>query len=96
MSELYKAKEGFIKRSIAGETLLVPFGKTTQEFNGMVVLNETGEFLWELLAQPKSKEELVQAMAGEFSASEAEIRSDVEEFLANGIKDQMIMVQPCE
>ena len=42
-----KRTKEFIKRNIAGEIVLVPSGQTAREFNGMVTLTETGEFIWE-------------------------------------------------
>ena len=35
-------KLDFVLREIAGETLLVPAGKTALDLNGMLTLNETG------------------------------------------------------
>ena len=42
-----KRTKEFIKRNIAGEIVLVPSGQTAREFNGMVTLTGTGEFIWE-------------------------------------------------
>ena len=39
-------KLDFVLREIAGETLLVPAGKTALDLNGMLTLNETGAALW--------------------------------------------------
>ena len=38
-------KLDFVLREIAGETLLVPAGKTALDLNGMLTLNETGAAL---------------------------------------------------
>ena len=40
-----KRTKEFIKRNIAGEIVLVPSGQTAREFNGMVPLTETAEFI---------------------------------------------------
>ena len=85
------AKTGFVKRTIAGETLLVPVGKTTQEFNGMVMLNETGSYLWDLMQEQKTKEELITAMKAEFDATEEELVADIDEFLEHGVEQGMII-----
>ena len=90
MATTYQAKEGFIKRKIAGEILLVPVGKTSQDFNGMIVLNESGDYLWDLLKMPHTREELLAEMQKEFSGDAAEISADLDEFLAQGIQDQLI------
>lgn len=49
-----KRTKEFIKRNIAGEIVLVPSGQTAREFNGMVTLTETGEFIWEHIEEAES------------------------------------------
>ena len=44
----YCTNEDYILREIAGETILVPTGASADHFNGMLTLNETSRFLWEL------------------------------------------------
>ena len=43
-----KIKSGFAKRNIAGSEIVVPVGNKAMEFNGMITLNESGGFFWEL------------------------------------------------
>lgn len=38
-------KKELIKRDIAGDTVLVPVGKTVMENNGLFILNELGAFI---------------------------------------------------
>lgn len=54
-----KRTKEFIKRNIAGEIVLVPSGQTAREFNGMVTLTETGEFIWEHIEEAESFNHLV-------------------------------------
>ena len=49
-----KRTKEFIKRNIAGEIVLVPSGQTAREFNGMVTLTGTGEFIWEHIEETES------------------------------------------
>ena len=42
-------KKGFMLRSIAGTHVVIPLGERVVDFNGILTLNETGAFLWELL-----------------------------------------------
>lgn len=46
-------KLDFVLREIAGETLLVPAGKTALDLNGMLTLNETGAALWRMLPEAR-------------------------------------------
>ena len=43
-----KLKDGFILRTVAGETVVLPTGGVT-DFDMMITLNDTGKFLWERL-----------------------------------------------
>ena len=74
-------KKDLIKRQIAGETVLVPFGKTVYDSNGLFILNELGGFLWDLLPAAQSEEELVSAVLAEYEADEETVRGDIGEFL---------------
>ena len=76
-------KLDFVLREIAGETLLVPAGKTALDLNGMLTLNETGAALWRMLPEAADAEALTQGLLQEFEVYTAEqVRADVEEFLA--------------
>ena len=76
-----KLKDGFILRSVAGETVVLPTGNTT-DFDVMITLNETGRFLWERLASGAEKEELVKALLGEYDVTEERAAKSVGEFVA--------------
>ena len=67
-----KRNTDFMLRDIAGEVILVPTGAATQQFNGMITLNEVAAFIWKNLDESKSKEELV---------DEETARTDVEGFV---------------
>ena len=85
----YQAKDGFVAREIAGEMLLIPTGTRTQEFNGMIRLNETGIFIWSQVERPKSINELIKSVTEEFEVSddlaEQHIRAFIEKGLQNGL-----------
>ena len=74
-------KKELIKRDIAGETILVPVGKTVYDANGLFVLNELGAFIWELLSQAQTEEEICRAVMEEYEVSAEEVSQDVSEFL---------------
>ena len=78
-----KASEDVIYRCIADEHILVPVGTAAQENNGLIVLNEVGAKVWELLLQEKNLDEMVDAIAAEYDAPEHTIRADVQELLQN-------------
>ena len=74
-------KKELIKRDIAGDTVLVPVGKTVYDSNGLFILNELGSSLWDLLPEAEDEVFLVEAVLREYEAEEAEVRRDIAEFL---------------
>ena len=76
-----KIKKELIKREIAGDTILVPVGKTVYDANGLFVLNELGGFLWERLPQAENAEQLCDAVLDEYEVSREEAARDIAEFL---------------
>lgn len=77
-----KIDKQFILRQIAGDYVIIPAGKTTLEFNGLITVNEQGVFLWQQLAQERTEEELVNAMLEEYEVDRATAQTDVAEFVA--------------
>lgn len=76
-----KIKKELIKRDVAGDSILVPVGKTVYETNGLFVLNELGAFIWDLLPDASDEEEICRAVTENYEVSEEEVRKDVKEFL---------------
>ncbi len=74
-------KKELIKRSIAGETVLVPVGRTVYEANGLFVLNELGDFLWERLPEAENEEQLLASILEEYEVDEHTARRDLRIFL---------------
>ena len=76
-----KLKKEFILREIAGEYLLVPTGKTTLEFNGLITINELGAFIWNNINQVDSEGELLNRILNEYDVEESVAKKDLDEFL---------------
>ena len=77
-----QASKDYLVRSIAGETILIPSGAAAQKFNGLVTVNALGAFIWDVLQQPVTLDELVGRITEEYEVDDATARSDAEEFLA--------------
>lgn len=75
-------KKELIKREIAGDTILVPVGKTVLDSNGLFVLNELGAFIWDLLPNVEDEEAICKAILAEYDVSAGEAAKDVAEFMA--------------
>lgn len=74
-------KKELLKREIAGESFLIPLGKTTYEANGLYALTELGGFIWDQLPQAESEEDILRAILAEYDVDEATARADLTEFL---------------
>ena len=74
-------KKELLKREIAGDSFLIPVGKSVYDSNGMFVLTELGAFIWDLLPQAESPEDILQKVLAEYEVDEATARADIAEFL---------------
>ena len=74
-------KKELLKRDIAGETILIPVGKTVYDSNGMFALNELGSFLWDQIPNAQTEEDLLKAVLNEYEVTETVARQDIAEFL---------------
>ena len=81
MEEIMKRNSDFLLSKVAGTQVLVPVGAAVADFSGIITLNETGAFLWELLGSECSVQELTQAMTNEYQVSDTQAAADVESFL---------------
>lgn len=76
-----RVSENFVLREIAGESILVPYGAAAARFNGMITMNGTGSFLWNLLREERTLDELALGLAEEYGVSVEEARADAGEFV---------------
>jgi hypothetical protein len=76
-----KRSNDFILQNVGGESILVPLGAQVMSLNGLIVLNETGRYVWELLAQERSLDELTTTVVGRFGVAAEIARADVQTFL---------------
>ena len=74
-------KKEIIKREIAGDTILVPVGKTVYDSNGLFVLNELGSFIWDLLPEAESEDAICKAILDAYEVSEEQAAKDLNEFM---------------
>lgn len=77
-----KIKKGFAVREIAGKSVVIALGEASKIFNGMIELNGTARFMWDMLALGKEEDEIVSALVAEYDVDEATVRGDVESFIA--------------
>ena len=76
-----KLKDGFVLRTVAGETVVLPTGGVTN-FDMMITLNGTGKFLWERLTVGAEEAELVEALLAEYDVTRELATQSVAIFVA--------------
>ena len=78
---MMKIKDGFILREVAGNYIVVAVGDAVKEFNGIINLNETGAFLWNVLVKGATEEELLDAILNEYEVEKEIAERDVKAFV---------------
>ncbi len=64
-----KIRKGFVLREIADTIVVVPTGELINEMKGMIHLNITGKFIWELLEKEDlTIEEIANRLMKEYGA----------------------------
>ncbi len=81
-NQRYRHTDAFVARAIAGETVLVPIRRQIGDLESIYTLNDVATFIWERLAQPATVAEIAQALDDVFAGDPAEMRSDLQAFLA--------------
>jgi len=76
-----KRKPDFVMRKIGDDNLLMPGGAQVMNLNGLITLNDTAAYLWELLAKERSLDELAAAVADRFDVAGRVAREDVRIFV---------------
>ena len=76
-----RISKDFIIREIAGDHVIVPTGTAVMNFNGLIMVNEVGAFLWEKLQEDTTLESLTENVLEEYEIDEKTARKDIEEFI---------------
>ena len=71
----------FVKRTVAGESFLVPVGEAAKKFNGLFALNELAAFIWDRLPEVADDAALVEAVLEAYDVTRETAEADTAEFL---------------
>lgn len=71
-----------ILRKVDRDVVLVPLSGQETDFQGMIVLNHTGEFLCRMLQQDTDRDSLIAALAQEYETDPEQVKTDVDAFLS--------------
>lgn len=76
-----KRSENFLLREVADTKVLVPVGEAMVNFPGMVTLNGTGAFIWELLEKEQTLQSLTEALMEHYAVEREQAQADAEAFV---------------
>lgn len=72
---------GFVVRQIVGETVAIPSGDAARQLSGLLSLNGSGKFLFDLLQSEQTHSSLVSALLDAYEIDTLTAEADVAEFL---------------
>lgn len=82
----YKTNPNFLMRKVANEYLLVAVGDTEFSSSTIMILNETGSFIWNHLQKFSTLTELIQKAKSEFEDIDGVLEQQISEFITSMIK----------
>ena len=85
-----KIREDFILRKVADSYVVVPVNDMTVDFNGIINLNETGAFLFEILQKGADNQELLDKLLSEYEVTSEKAEADIDVFIQK-LKDADIL-----
>lgn len=86
-----KLKYNFVTNEVADKIVAVAVGDDMNKFNGFIKMNDIGAYIFNMLKDDVTVDEIVAAMQKDYSdATETEIRETVEGFIAELKKSEVI------
>lgn len=76
-----KIREDLVLRKVGDTWAVFPIADGLKEYGNIMKLNETGAFLWQLLCNEISKEELIEALIKEYEIDKKTAEGTVEQYL---------------
>jgi hypothetical protein len=85
-----KIKEGFMLRNVADNYIVVPVGKASLEFKGLINLNGVGAFIWECLEKETTIEEVIDKVIKEYNIDNELATRDVNNFINKLVEAKLL------
>ena len=90
IAKTYRAKGRVVLRRIGEDRLLVPVSGDAARENCVFPVNETGEYIWNCLAQGRTLDETATAVAVAFAVAPEIARADCREFAERLLSHRLI------
>ncbi|MBQ2833310.1 MAG: PqqD family protein [Clostridia bacterium] len=75
----YQASKDYILREIADESMLIPSGDLPG--NKLIMLNDSGAFLWKALQTPKTMEDVINMARESYEDPDGMLEAHIQDFL---------------
>ena len=82
-----KLKHTFEMMELDDQIVAIPLGDGAADYHGVVKMNETGAFIFGLLKEDVTEEDILGAVSKEFALPQDEIADSVKEYIA-GFRDK--------
>lgn len=92
MIKKYMRTKNFNLRKFANDTLLFPVGDMADHMQGVIVLNELSQYIWELLEVPKTFSEIVENITSNYDVSSEKVQSDLKNLILQFEKNDVIQI----
>ncbi len=77
-----KIKKEYVLRPFADRFLAISTEETGPEQNVLITLNSSGAYVWQLLQQPMSYEQVLHKLMEKYDVDEQLARADLDRFIA--------------
>ena len=85
-----KIKDGFMLRQFGEDYIVVAVGDDAEDFNKLITLNSVGAYIYNLLNNDMTYEEIVFAVLDKYDADRKTVENDINIFLADAKKAGLI------
>lgn len=76
-----KIKKGFIVRQINNDYVVAAVGEQSKNFNGIIRLNQSAKFIWDMLEKGCDKTDIVQALLDNYEIDKEKAEQDTQHFI---------------
>lgn len=89
-----RIRESFILRKIAGTKVIIPVENSVADLDGIIAVNDTAAFLFEILQEEVSMDALVDRLMEEYEVSMEEAKNDVKWFV-DVLSERNMLIGKC-
>jgi hypothetical protein len=85
-----KIKDGYMARAMEDRYIVVSLEEDDDEFKGLITMNSSGMYIWELLQNNITYDEILKNLLNRYDAPENIIKNDLDKFLDNARKANLL------